>query len=126
MCGCRSESVLAHIILYGETNHYALSGSQLRNLRSLRKTAQDKIRLRPFLNPEYQKSRQYYLKINLDLACSVVGSSHISKGKLPPFPLYLQKQRREEGGEDVWMDEVKKREVRAGTALLCGGIMDDV
>jgi len=24
------------------------------------------------------------------------------------------------------MDEIKKREVRAGTALLCGGIMDDV
>lgn len=78
MHGCRSESILAHIILYCDTNRYALSGSRLCNLRLLRETAQDKIRLRPVLNPEYQKSRQFDLKINLDLACNVVGSSHIS------------------------------------------------
>lgn len=78
MCGCRSESIFVHIILFGNTNHCALSGSQLHNLKSLRKTARDKIRLRPSLDPEYQKSRQYYLKINLDLACSAVGSSHVS------------------------------------------------
>jgi len=78
VCGCRSESVLADIILSGDTDSYALSGSQLHNFRLLRKTTQDKARLKLFLNREYQKSRQDYLKINLDLARSVAGSSHIS------------------------------------------------
>lgn len=70
---------LAHINLYSDTNCYALSGSQLHILRLLPKTAADKIVSRPFLKLEYQKSRQCYLKINWDLACSLVGSSHISK-----------------------------------------------